>query len=479
MIYLNDQSKTPLYEQIYKQLKEGIIHGHIDAGYRLPSTRSLAKELHVGRNTVENAYQQLYVEGYIDSVVGSGYYVLNIREKTLKMYDSLNRKNNKQSRIAAKSNTKTEEATTSPPIDFDFHFRNLNHDCFPEKYWRGHLLEALSYYNDNKIGSYNDKQGEYNLRTEIRKYLNEARGMVCSEEQIIMTSGLQFAMDIVCTLLPEKYRCIGIEDPCYDSIRRLFINHNFPTISYPVTPGADYITPLAHSKIRTAFVTPSYQFPTGNIMPIDARYDFLRWANEKDCLIIEDDYDSEFRYNARPVPALFSIDQGERVIYFDSYSKPISPSFRLSFLVLPYSLLDAYHARYAGYPPPISWLDQQTLYLFKHSGNYYRHTRKLFKIFKNKRETLLHSIKDHLGENVEVIGADAGMHILLRVKSSYNETELIAKARNNSVGIYPASIYWANEVNRPQDVVMIGFSSIPLERIDEGIKRLKESWYKE
>jgi GntR family transcriptional regulator/MocR family aminotransferase len=475
MIFIDENSKTPIYQQIYEQLKAAIEKAELRAGEKLPATRTLAGTLCVGRNTVENAYQQLLVEGYVDSKIGSGYQVMDISEGLF--YREHKTSKPIRQHYESIQPPPAEDSGNYPPVRYDFHYKNMDSAFFPHTLWRKYSNQLLSIENNKQITSYCDKQGEYSLRREIGKYLYKLRGLTCDADQIVVCCGLQFALEKICHLLPEEYHHVGMEEPGYDSARLVFEKQGFSMTPIPVYPKPNYNRAIENPSIKTLFVTPSHQFPAGHTMPVAARMTILKWARAKDCYIIEDDYDSEYRYNSKPIPPLRSIDTDERVIYLGTFSKVLSPSLRISYLILPPHMVSIYHKVYQGLHPTASWLQQSTLALYMRDGQMEKHIRRTFKAYKERHDCLIKALEDHLGDRAAVLGHNAGLHVLLKVKRAGDQNDLIRKAREVGVKIYPTKPYWMQQGSCPPDVVMLGYGQISKEDIVEGLKLLKKAWF--
>jgi len=475
MIYIDENSKTPIYQQIYEQLKFAVESGELAAGEKLPATRNLANTLCVGRNTVENAYQQLLVEGYVTSKVGSGYQVMDIADQVF-IHERKTNKPIKQHYESIETQPPPEDPNY-PGVLYDFNYKNMDSEFFPYALWRKYTNQLLASENNTKFTSYSDKQGELALRQEIGKYLYNFRGIKCDVKQIVVCCGLQFALEKICNLLPPEYHHVGMEEPGYDSARLVLEKQGFSITPISVYPELNYARAMDNPSIKTLFVTPSHQFPAGHIMPIATRMALLKWAQDNDCYIVEDDYDSEYRYNSKPIPPLQSIDKDERVIYLGTFSKVLSPSLRISYLILPPHMVPIYHKVYQGLHPTASWLQQATLALYMQDGQMEKHIRRTFKIFRERHDSLIKSVEEQLGSRVQIIGQNAGLHILLKVKRGGDQNDLIRKARERGVKIYPTMPYWMQQGNCPPDMVMVGYGQTPPQDIVEGVKLLREAWF--
>jgi len=476
MIEIQPNLKVPLYQQIYEQIKIKIMTGTYKNGMRLYSTRELAKNLCVGRNTVESAYAQLSLEGYIDSKPSSGFIVLNVKDSLLSHPDGIHKKGIPYPPVGATpSKQKVGEETSD--CKYDFRYGCMEATSFPYSTWKRLTTEALSSNESVNLNYYNDKQGELCLRVEIMNYLLESRGVCCSPEQIIVCCGTQYALDLICTLLPVSDRNVAMEEPGYNGARIVFEKNNSVIIPIPVGEKGMDVSVLKHSPAKLAYITPSHQFPTGVVMPIQHRTQLLKWATQNDGVIIEDDYDSEFRYHSRPIPSLQSIDNHGRVIYLGTFSKSLAPALRLSYLVLPEWLLEKYLTVFEGYHSTVSWIEQKTMSLYMARGHWIKHLRKICLKSNRQHNTLVREIHKRMGDNVRIHSHNAGLHILLEFLNGESQEMLIQEAMRQNVRIYPTLPYWYEKANCKKNFVLIGFSKLTEEEIVIGVERLNKAWF--
>ena len=473
MIYLDEYSKTPLYQQIYEQFKGAIKSGDLGFGEKLPAIRTLASRLCISRNTVESAYQRLLLEGYVQSRVGSGFAVLDLAGEVPPKGPRPSEKSEYLSSLKAGA----EDLSRYPPVRYDFHFQNMSNGFFPHKLWRKYTWQLLSDFEARDLAPYQDKQGERGLRLEISKYLYSLRGIECDADQIVICGGRQFALETVCDLLPPEYHHVGLEEPGYDSARLAFAKRRFKITPIHIYPRYDYLKDLERFAPKILFLTPSHQFPTGLIMTEAMRRKVLEWAGRTGGYIIEDDCASEYRYNSKPVPALQSLGHGERVIYSGSFFKALSPGLRLSFLVLPGHLVPFYHQAPPWLNPASSWLQQATLALFMRDGHLENHMRKTLRQCKIRHDRLIEALGEHLGGRVEVIGPNAGLHIMLRVPGAKSQEELVRQARLQGVRVYPTTPYWLDPGACPPDTVILGYAKLSADDINNGVLGLKNAWF--
>lgn len=473
MIFIDKNSSVPLYGQIYNQIKKDITSGVYRAGSVLTPTRALAKELCVSRNTVENAYNHLVLEGYVYSTQGVGYIVDDISKYHLSPPEVKKIENYQD----VSESSFREKSADLPKILYDFKYENLPIDLFPLSLWRKYTSSALLDIDVNKLTSYNEQQGEPDLRKELQKYLHIQRGVKCTVEQIVICCGIQDSIDRICYLLPRKYRSLGFDEPGHQVIREVFERNNFNITPLPVYPKYDYFDVLTQSDVRIVFTTPSHQFPIGYQMSIPERLRLLSWAEKTNSIIIEDDYDSEFRYRSRPLPSIQSIDNSGFVIYIGTFSKVFAPGLRLSYMVLPKFLVPYYKTAFASQYTKIPWLNQKVITLYMQNGHFERHIRKCRYIYREKYECIMHSIQIVLKDRVQIIGSDAGFHILLCVPDAKSEEWLITSAAKKGVKVYPTNHYWMRGENNPGNTVLLGFANLHNDQIVKGIQLLSEAWF--
>jgi len=458
---LNRKDDMPLYQQLYEYIKKEIVSSRVEVNDKLPSIRSLADYLNVSRNTVDMAYQQLLAEGYVESRPKSGLYVTNTQ------FDLL--QTDKKPTVFLHPHSETKSCT------YDFRYGKVDSRLFPLNEWKKRYNESLQTYRES-LFTYQESQGEESLRKEIATYLYQSRGVVCSKHQIIIGAGTQQSLSLLAQMLKPSIRGIAFENPCYDGASFVFKQHGFSLKPVSLNNKGINIQELYDSLARAVYVTPSHQFPYGMIMPVSRRIELLKWANDRNGFIIEDDYDGEFRYKGSPIPSLQSLDTKGRVIYTGTFSKSFMPSLRISYLVLPEVLLKEYHERFSLYEQAVPTLHQRTLGLMMKNGEWIKHLRRVRTAYQLKHSTLLAALQKEFNKNITVSGESAGLHILIRMHNDMNEQELINAARKQDVSVYGTSRYWLTEVPKQKPHVLLGFGSLGREEIEEGIKRLKKAW---
>lgn len=478
MIILNTSEKTPLYQQLYDQIKQKIISGGYPKGTRLTSTRKLAMDLCVGRNTVESAYDQLCVEGYLESRQGSGFTVMDLTKDFLEFPgitdgEVVDRKSHPRN---DRQNVFHDEQVKSD-YRYSFRYGDMDYRTFPHAQWRKATAKTLAQTDLKNLYTYGNKQGELPLRKEIATYLHQSRGVECSPEQIVIGSGFQDLITMICLLFKGNQQMLAMEEPGYDFTRIIFKHHGYSISPITVNSSGIDSVELENSNASLAYVTPSHQLPLGVTMPIQQRMKILQWARKVDGTVIEDDYDSELRYRTRPIPSLQSIDRYERVIYLGTFSKAFAPGLRMGYMVLPSRLLPTYHQIFERYKSNVSRCMQFVAAEFMSSGQWEKHLRKISLINKKKRDVLVHTIQVEMGDKVIIHGQDAGLHILLEVTSTKDNQHIVNLAAQHGVMVSSTQQFWHNRKNANTNTVMIGFGSLSEEEIIEGIKLLRHAWF--
>lgn len=377
-----------------------------------------------------------------------------------------------------KDNNKSSSFDDEPlSYKYNFQYGIFEDSIFPYSLWRRLTAEALLSIDSKKINFYNHKQGELDLRVEIMNYLKSFRGVSCTAEQIVICSGNQHALDFICKIFSKYSPKIAIEEPGYDGARIVFENNHFEINPISVKPDGINILELENSSAKLVYITPSHQFPMGVVMPIQNRIQLLHWAAQNEGVIIEDDYDSEFRYHSKPIPSLQSIDKNERVIYLGTFSKALSPGLRMSYMILPKWLLSKYNELFDGYYPTVPWLQQRILSLYMSGGYWERHLRKARLSYKKKHDILIQALTNLMGDKVIIHGNNAGLHVVLEFINGENQDWLIETAKLHQIKVYPISPFWYRKENYSKNMLLMGFSMLNEEEITEAVTTLERVWF--
>lgn len=456
----------PIYDQIYETFRGQILSGVLEPGTRLPATRKLALELAVSRNTVDNAYQQLVMEGYVTAHPGSGHIVnaLPLMEHT----------------VSPPSSHSDARPYREPlPVRYDFGSGRTLTESFPIKAWRKCILASLDHEVSKPSYIYPSLQGEYPLRKAIRDYLLFTRGISCNADNIVITSGLEFSLERILGLFPVSSPVVAMENPGYHSARQTFLLHNCSLIPIPVGSDGLDVRHLEGLSAHMLYVTPSHQFPTGSILSIQHRLRAIDWAMKNDAYIIEDDYDSELRYNAKPTPPLFSLDISSRIIYLGTFSKSFAPNIRVAFMILPDNLRDRYMQQYQALHNSVPSVIQRALSVFISEGNYGRYVERLRVNNRRKNHTLVEELTYTFGKNIHITGAGAGQHILAEILCDLDESQLRTKALQYGIKLHSAAKYWFDPNDAPRHLIMMGYGGISLPDIAPAVKLLHQICFPE
>ena len=477
MIYLDRKKHIPLYQQLYEAIVAEIRDGTLPRDSALDPIRFAAAELNISLNTVQRAYQQLLAEGYIRSVPGSGYYVEDVANSYLSGLEAEKREVSAETAGDTSSSQRASAAASDPgflSIQFDFKHDAVFSQLFPWKIWRRCVNAALIREENQQTIQYESNQGNLELRAQLSQILHRTRGVVCSPEQIVLVPGTQYGTEIICRLLPASQHRIAYEEPCHNGMRNIFLQYGYDITSIPVREHGIDVKALMASDCNLLYVMPSHQFPTGCTIPVSSRYKLLEWAMKRDAYIIENDYDSEFTYQSRPIPALQGLDRYGHVIYFNTLAKVLTPSMRVAFFILPPSLLEKYRSMYRYFNSALPSFHQAALADFMASGDYERHLRKIIRSNEKKCGILIENIRRYLKGRIEIIDTPAGSHVIVRIRGCRNAQELIRGLRIHGIAIYGVKEYFHTEKS-PEDIFLLGFSAMGEEEIPLACARLADA----
>ncbi len=460
----DSNGKMPVYEQIYHFIRKEIECGALPAGYRLPSKRKFSAHLRLSQCTIENAYAQLTAEGYIDSLPRRGYFVHE--------YEQI--PHNAGSTPALPTEEPAQEA-----CPFDLKTSGVDTQHFPFSIWAKLMRECLSESGDSLLQS-TAPQGDLALRTAIVQYLRDFRGINTDPRQIVLGAGSEYLLGLVTQLLDRS--CIyAVENPGYPKTRLILQSCGLKTVSVSLDAHGLNAEHLRLSGANIAHVTPSHHFPLGIVMPAWRRQKLLQWANEREeRYIIEDDYDSEFRFSGRPIPALQSMDKKEKVIYMNTFAKTLAPSLRISYMVLPPHLVERYRSSLLFYSCTIPSFEQFTLRKFLENGSFERHLSRMRNRYKLCRDVFIHSLQNGLPKNaIQISGQQSGLHLLLSVHNGMDECQLVSSAKQQGVRVYGLSSYDFAPARRPANSnrIVVGYSACQPDALAEAATRLRRAWF--
>ncbi|MBP2651217.1 MAG: transcriptional regulator, GntR family with aminotransferase domain containing protein [Firmicutes bacterium] len=463
LILLDYSRKNPLYIQLYQYYKTEIEQKRLLAGDKLPSIRSLAQSLSISKITVEKAYQQLMSEGYIDNNERARYVV------------------NKLAGIAFASNRQpgtwpvNPAKPDSPNIIYDFSSGEMDLAGFDFSLWKRYINKV--FLNKDRLFTYGDIQGEEELRQEIIKYLQNSRGVYANKDQVIIGPGVQSLLNYLCSVLQDKTQSVAFEDPGFKNGRRIFADHGFTIVPIKMKNDGIDMDQLYASEAKMVYLSPSHQFPTGYIMPVGKRNQLLNWAENSNSIIIEDDYDSEFRYFGRPIPALKGLDTRDRVVYMGSFSKVLPPSIRLSYMVLPMNLLAVYRENASLYHQATSTIEQLAMAGFMADGHFERQIRRLRKLYYEKKLLFIKNLHQVFGDKVEIKENESGLRIILNVKSNLSPNEMFLKAQAKGCKVALVQDYYLAAAPENLSQIILYFSKIPATKMKKALKILQEAWF--
>lgn len=452
-----------IYEYLYRCIKRDILDGVLRADEKLPSKREFAKHHHISLKTVENTYEQLLTEGYIYAEEKRGYFVMPMGEENGKRvlgYES-------HFPFSVYQGNVSEEHYFA-----DFTSNQAAIDKFPFDTWAKTMRSVLT-DKDTLLLESVPFQGVFELRQAIAKYLYGFRGMQVSPDQIIIGAGTEYLYGRLIQLLGKDH-IYAVEDPGYQKIPKLYQVHNVNWEYVSVDENSMQIDKLHESNANVVHVSPGHHFPTGSIMPIARRKALLDWAEAgRERYIIEDDYDSEFRFSRKPVPAIQSINYNHRVIYMNTFSKTLAPSIRISYMVLPRKLMERYVNTMNFYSCTVSAFEQYTMAEFMNKGYFERHIHRMKKYYKERRDALLKVLNESpLREYVTIDEKDAGNHFLMKVKTTLSDTQLKWYAREHGIKLDCLSEYCVKDKEMFAHTIIVNYSDLEEENFRKALEIL-------
>lgn len=462
----------PLFRQIYRMIRQAILDGRLEPGSRLPSTRTLARDLAVSRSTTEEAFAQLQAEGFVERRVGAGTYVAAIERTLTPRTRSRRRRSSGPRHISARAAATRRHASFPQPAPVrPFSSANPALDAFPLDIWRGIVTRCLRRRGAQALGS-GDPAGYPPLREAIAGYLSTSRGVVCSPRQVVVLTSSQQALDLAAALLLDPGDRAWLEEPGYPGARAALCAHGARVVPVPVDDdGLDVHEGVRRARdARLAYVTPSHQFPLGTTMSLERRLALLRWARRQGAWIVEDDYDSEFRYRGRPFAAIQGIDEDARVLYVGTFSKSLFPALRLAYTVLPEDLVEPFVAARGstdGYPPTLT---QMTVTDFFADGHFGVHLRRMRELYRERRDTLVDAAERWLDDTVRLGPADAGLHAVVHLPADANDHAVSSRAARHDVEVQALSLYSHDGSSGPG--LFLGYGALPSRQIEAGIQAL-------
>ncbi len=473
---------TPLYQQLYEGLRNTILTGQLQAGWRLPSTRALTTDLGISRATVQLAFEQLIAEGYLEGRSGSGTYVSAAlpTEGFLSTAVQTNRTQllTQDRAISQRASVIMTSPYIGPPLRIPgkswpraFRVGQPAYDAFPHKTWESLLVRSWRQMPQDLL-TYHRVAGYLPLREAIAEYLATARGVRCTARQVIIVCGSQQGIDLTARVLLDPGERVWIEDPGYTGARGAFLAAGARLVPVPLD-AEGMVVDLGKARdpdARIAFVTPSHQFPMGMTMSLVRRISLLEWARTAGAWILEDDYDSEFRYVGRPLAALQGLDTTDRVIYLGTFSKVLFPALRLGYLVVPPDLVSAFVRAHLFTTVHLPLLEQIALAAFLSEGHFTRHIRRMRQLYHERQELLLEGARQELTGLLDVQPNPAGMHLIGWLPHNRDDRQITYAAASAGVDVMPISHYCLETHERPG--ILLGYTAVGREEMQAGVRSL-------
>ena len=455
---LAERGNRTMYEFLYEKIKEDILQGNLKAGEKLPSKRALAEHMDVSIKTVENAYNQLLLEGYLSSAEKKGYFVSKLSKgsTTVAAYEAFSTKYKEETYLA------------------DFTAHNINYDMFPFASWAKVMRETLTDYDTTLLKTV-PFNGVEELRIQIAEHLYRYRGMQVSPDHIIVGAGTEYLYGRLLQLL-GKDTVYAVENPGYKKISKLYDANGLKWTYIDLDKDGMNMTDLRYSGANVAHVSPEHHYPVGIVTPVGRRQELLEWAAEETGrYIIEDDYDCEFRLVGRSIPSLQSMDTNHHVIYMNNFSKTMVPSLRISYMVLPEKLMERYVATMSFYSCTVSGFEQYALASFMEKGYFERHIRRTINYYKHQRDKIQKMFKaSSLNKICKIIETGAGTHFLLQVHTDLSDVEIKWAAKQRGIHLQCLSEYCFENQHLFRGFVIINYSDMEEKTLAKAIRELEE-----
>ena len=456
---LEKQKKESLYEQLYRFIREDILSGRLHSGERLPSKRTLAQHLEVSTITVKNAYEQLQAEGYIHARQRCGYFVSEVERPP----------ESRQTARPAQAGREREQGWF-----LDFASGTMDPAYFPFTVW-ARLMRRTILEQGTGLLHPTPPQGALALRQAVAAHLRQFRGMDVTPEQIVIGAGTEVLYSLLVQLLGQDRR-YAVEDPGYSKIGRIYQSNQVQLRHVALDESGLSCQALRQTDADVVHISPSHHYPTGIVMPVARRHELLRWADEGEGrYILEDDYDSEFRFVGRPIPTLFSDDEHQHVIYLNTFSKTIAPSIRISYMLLPPRLLEDYREKLGFYSCTVSSFEQYTLAEFLSRGHYEQHLNRMRKRYHQKRDAVIDCIlSGPLAGRAEIMEQDAGLHFLAELQTVLPDAVLQKKAAEQGLRLAMLSDYYHEGGDARGHTLVVNYSGLDMQRLPQALRRLAD-----
>lgn len=453
---LERKGKTSLYESLYHFIKSDILSGKLKADEKLPSKRGFAQHLKISVITVENAYAQLIAEGYVYALEKKGYFVSRVEEAVK----------------SVKKPVYEENKAEQKEYFMDFQKNSVFSEIFPFSVWAKTMREIILEH-DKKLLAPVEHNGSRELRDAVAYYLYHYRGMSVNPEHIIIGAGTEYLYNLITQLLGRD-KIYAVENPGYTKIAKIYGINGIMCEHISLDAHGLSVNALCKTKSDVVHISPAHHYPTGIVMPIGRRQSLLKWANEKDGrYILEDDYDSEFRFVGKPIEAMFGTDGVEKVIYINTFSKTIAPSIRISYMILPAHLFEKYKKEMDFYSCTVPSFEQYTLARFIMNGSFEKHINRTKIMYRQRRDCVISAIKESPFTDIVTINEEkAGLHFLMKINTDIPDAELKHRAEKEGVRLVFMSDYLFLPDNRYDHILIINYSGIDLSRLKEALSRL-------
>lgn len=460
LTYDFENIEGPIYTYVYKCIKSDILSGELKPGEKLPSKRTFANNNGVSTITIQNAYDQLISEGYVYTVPKKGYYVANIEGMSR---TTVNTEVNYDIHIPQ---TKSYE--------YDLSSNGVNSENFPFSVWTKLSRQVMAEQKE-ELMTIAPASGVLPLREAIADHLKSFRGMLVDPKQIVIGAGTEYLYGLIVQLLGNR-KIYGIENPGYQKLVSIYSQRDIACRFIPMDENGVTVSGLQESQADVAHICPNHHFPTGITMPASRRYEVLAWANEKSGrYIIEDDYDSEFRLEGKPIPPLFSIDACEKVIYMNTFSKSLAPTIRISYMVLPVHLANQFYQKMSFYSCTVSNFEQYTLAQFISRGYFEKHINRMRLYYMKRRKNIMGIIQNSkLGQKSEIWENDSGLHFLLKLDTNSSDEQIKEKLREKGIKMRALSEYYFTKENERSHLFIINYSNIEEEKVSQAVKLIEE-----
>lgn len=451
---IDNNLEYPLYLQLYEYYKKRIVEGEIKSGEKLPSKRYLSDSLGLSVNTVTKAYYLLEEEGFIIAIERRGYFVEHLSNINV---------GNPIQEVSSFKKEKSQE------IIYDFSSSAISEGEFPFYTFSKLYRQVIEKYRENILTN-SDPNGKLEFKVAISKYLRESRGLIVNPKNIVISSGMEYLFQILFYIFPQD-NIFGVENPGYDILPSMIKSRGFGVVPIEIGSEGIDIDTLKKSDVSILTITPSHQFPTGTIMPISKRLQVLHWANmSSNNYVIEDDYDSEFRYVGKPIDPLKSLDTEDKVIYMGSFSKSVAPSLRISYMILPESLLESLSEDAPFFICSVPVIEQMVMAEFLTNGHFERHLNRMRRTYKKNREAAIKALEKE-PKVLDISGADAGIHIVVEFDTKKSDSELKKEFLDAGISISPLSEYYSGE-KPSRSKFILGFGGLSRDLLTEGIGKI-------